>query len=108
MKLLMDITLPPLQTVFFADFGSVAMKMAVRYWQGEGGDGHKILAFRCGYYGDTFGAVSVGGLAGGVCGMFVGNLGGRIFAEASAVPFGENYNQSGRAEITKIFAQNRG
>lgn len=110
-KLLVDITPPPLQTVFFADSGSVAvevaMKMAVQYWQGKGEDRHKMLAFRCGYHGDTFGAMSVSDPVGGMHGMFAGNINSQIFAEAPAVPFGENCSQSDLAEITKIFAQNK-
>ena len=53
-----------LNHVFFTDFGSVAvevaMKMAVQYWLNRGVPGrHRFLAFRGAYHGDTLGAMSV-------------------------------------------------
>lgn len=61
----------PFKKVFYSDNGStateVAIKMAIQYWwnqerdaKGPGGfPRKKILAFRDGYHGDTFGAMSV-------------------------------------------------
>ncbi len=53
-----------LDHVFFSDSGSVAvevaMKMATQYWRNRGIEGRtKFLAFRGGYHGDTFAAMSV-------------------------------------------------
>jgi adenosylmethionine-8-amino-7-oxononanoate aminotransferase len=50
--------------VFYSDNGStaveVAIKMAIQYWKNEEGrPRNKILAFKHGYHGDTFGAMSV-------------------------------------------------
>lgn len=50
--------------LFFSDNGStaveVAMKMAIQYWSNKGRPRNKVIAFRNGYHGDTFGAMSAG------------------------------------------------
>ncbi|MDR2221578.1 MAG: adenosylmethionine--8-amino-7-oxononanoate transaminase [Flavobacteriaceae bacterium] len=58
--------LPVAQTkVFYTDNGStaieVALKMAIQANYNKGGKKTKILAFKNGYHGDTFGAMSVSG-----------------------------------------------
>lgn len=49
--------------IFFSDNGStaveVALKMAIQFWRNQGIRKDKILAFKHGYHGDTFGAMSV-------------------------------------------------
>ncbi|MDR6804961.1 adenosylmethionine-8-amino-7-oxononanoate aminotransferase [Dyadobacter sp. BE34] len=56
------------QKVFFSDNGStaveVALKMALQYAYNRGEKKTKILAFRQGYHGDTFGAMAVSGRSG--------------------------------------------
>ena len=51
--------------VFFSDNGStaveVAIKMAIQYWHNKGIKKTKIIAFKGGYHGDTFGAMSASG-----------------------------------------------
>ena len=53
------------QKVFYTDNGStaveVALKMCLQYWFNKGAPRRKVLAFRHGYHGDTFGAMSVSG-----------------------------------------------
>jgi adenosylmethionine-8-amino-7-oxononanoate aminotransferase len=54
----------PLERVFFAESGSVAvevaMKMAVQYWLNRGVRGRsRMLCFRGGYHGDTFATMAV-------------------------------------------------
>ena len=61
---LVEITPAPLQHVFFADSGSVsvevAIKMCLQYWHSQARPGkHRLLTWRGGYHGDTFGAMSV-------------------------------------------------
>ena len=53
-----------LSRVFYSDNGStaveVALKVAIQYWYNRGKRKTKFLAFKGGYHGDTFGAMSVG------------------------------------------------
>lgn len=63
-QLLVQITPPGLDTVFFSDSGSVAVevavKMALQYWRGRGRpDKRRLMTWRGGYHGDTFAAMSV-------------------------------------------------
>jgi len=63
-KLLLSIVPNKMEKVFFTDSGSVsvevAMKMALQYWQAQGGRKKtKFLALKHAYHGDTFGAMSV-------------------------------------------------
>ena len=91
---LVELTPAPLQSVFFADSGSVAvevaMKMAIQYWhaRSESGKQH-FLALRCGYHGDTFGAMSVCDPVTGMHGLFNEVLAQQFFVESPSCRFGE-------------------
>jgi adenosylmethionine-8-amino-7-oxononanoate aminotransferase len=68
-----------LSHVFFSDSGSVAvevaMKMAVQFWLNRGERGRtKFVAFKGGYHGDTFGAMSVCDPEEGMHALFKGAL----------------------------------
>ncbi|MFN8278187.1 MAG: adenosylmethionine--8-amino-7-oxononanoate transaminase [Chitinophagales bacterium] len=55
--------LPHYGKVFFSDNGSTAteaaVKMALQFWANKNEPRHTLIAFREGYHGDTFGAMSV-------------------------------------------------
>ena len=68
-----------LTRVFFSDFGSVAvevaMKMAVQFWINRGVRGRtQFLAFKGGYHGDTSGAMAVCDPEEGMHALFAGLL----------------------------------
>lgn len=75
----------PLNRVFFADSGSVAvevaMKMAVQFWINQGDKGRtRFLSFRDGYHGDTLAAMSVTDPDEGMHALFKGYLPEQVIA----------------------------
>ena len=70
-----------LDHVFFADSGSVsvevAIKLVLQYWHGER---RKLLTWRGGYHGDTFGAMAVCDPVSGMHSRFAGTLAEHVFA----------------------------
>ena len=84
---LVEMTAEPLQHVFLADSGSVAVevaiKMALQYWFAQGESGRqRLLTVRGGYHGDTFGAMAVCDPVNGMHSMFSGVLAEHLFAPA--------------------------
>jgi adenosylmethionine-8-amino-7-oxononanoate aminotransferase len=91
---LVEITPEPLQSVFFADSGSVsvevALKMAIQYWNAKQQPvKQKFLTIRHGYHGDTFGAMSVTDPVSGMHSLFADVLAQQYFVDAPACRFGE-------------------
>lgn len=84
-QLLVEITPPGLDTVFFSDSGSVsvevAVKMALQYWRGRGRPGkHRLMTWRGGYHGDTFTPMSVCDPEGGMHSLWTDILARQVFA----------------------------
>lgn len=93
---LVGITPEPLQHVFFADSGSVsvevAIKMCVQYWRSRGRpDKHRLLTWRGGYHGDTFGAMSVCDPDGGMHSLWSGVLPQQVFVPRPPVELDPAY-----------------
>ncbi len=91
---LVEITPAPLRHVFFTDSGSVsvevAIKMCLQYWCCAGRPGkHRLLTWRGGYHGDTFGAMSICDPDGGMHSLWREVLPRQVFADlppATMVP----------------------
>jgi adenosylmethionine-8-amino-7-oxononanoate aminotransferase len=78
---LVAMTPAPLQHVFFADSGSVAVEVALKLcFQARPGR-RRLLTVRGGYHGDTLGAMSVTDPVGGMHALFAGALPEHVFAE---------------------------
>ncbi|HSG65309.1 MAG TPA: adenosylmethionine--8-amino-7-oxononanoate transaminase [Gammaproteobacteria bacterium] len=85
-KRLRDLLPGEMEKVFFSESGSVSvevgMKIAVQYWLNRGVAGRtRFLAFRHGYHGDTFGAMSVSDPEGGMHRLFGGVVGGQLIVD---------------------------
>lgn len=105
-KNLADITPTPLQKIFFADSGSVAVevaiKMALQYWQAVGKSRKtRLLAMRGGYHGDTFAAMSVCDPTTGMHHLFNSVLTQQIFADAPSCGFDEPWDETYIADFER-------
>jgi adenosylmethionine-8-amino-7-oxononanoate aminotransferase len=94
---LIGITPAGLETVFFADSGSVsvevAIKTAIQYQRARGEAGRqKLLALRGAYHGDTLGAMAACDPVTGMHSAFRDVLTPHFFADRPAVRFGTEWN----------------
>jgi adenosylmethionine-8-amino-7-oxononanoate aminotransferase len=83
---LRDLLPGDMEKVFFSESGSVSvevgMKIAVQYWLNRGISGRtRFLAFRHGYHGDTFAAMSVCDPQEGMHRLFADVIGGQLVVE---------------------------
>jgi adenosylmethionine-8-amino-7-oxononanoate aminotransferase len=93
---LVEITPEPLRHVFLADSGSVsvevAIKMCLQYWRSRGRPAkHRLMTWRGGYHGDTFGAMSVCDPDGGMHALWSDVLPRQLFASAPPAAFETGY-----------------
>jgi len=101
-----------LESVFFADSGSVAVevaiKMALQYWRGRGESGRdRLVTVRSGYHGDTFGAMAVCDPDAGMHSMFGEGLARHLFAPAPTPAFDSPFDKSHVEELTALLDQHR-
>ncbi|MFK0569619.1 adenosylmethionine--8-amino-7-oxononanoate transaminase [Endozoicomonas sp.] len=106
-KKLVAMTPEPIQTVFFADSGSVAVevaiKMAMQYWIArDRPEKNKMLTVRGGYYGDTTGGMSVCDPDGGMHHWFTGILPQHYFVPRPECRFGEAFEEKHIEELRQI------
>jgi adenosylmethionine-8-amino-7-oxononanoate aminotransferase len=109
-QLLVELTPPALDRVFFSDSGSVAvevaLKMAIQYWYSAGKPAkQKQLSLRNGYHGDTFGAMSVCDPVTGMHHLFGAALPQQIFAPAPTCAYDAACEDSDIRELAALLAQ---
>lgn len=108
---LVAMTPAPLECVFLADSGSVAvevaMKMALQYWHARGQPRQRFLTFRNGYHGDTFGAMSICDPDNSMHSLWQGYLPEHLFAPAPQCGFGDEWNEMDIVPFARLMAAHR-
>lgn len=107
---LVEITPAPLECVFLADSGSVAvevaLKMALQYWQARGEKRQCVLTLRHGYHGDTFGAMAVCDPDNSMHSLYKGYLPPHIFVTAPQCGFNDKWDSRDLEPIERELAHN--
>ncbi|MBR9828542.1 MAG: adenosylmethionine--8-amino-7-oxononanoate transaminase [Oceanospirillales bacterium] len=109
---LVEMTPEPLQRVFIADSGSVAvevaLKMAIQYWHARGKPGkQRMLSIRNGYHGDTFGAMSVCDPVNGMHELFSGVLSTQLFAPRPETGFDATFDPSDITALEQLLVDHQ-
>lgn len=108
---LVAMTPEPLECVFLADSGSVAvevaMKMALQYWHAKGQQRQRFLTFRNGYHGDTFGAMSVCDPQNSMHSLWQGYLPQHLFAPAPQSRFDGDWDERDMVAFARLMAAHR-
>jgi len=108
---LVAMTPAPLECVFLADSGSVAvevaMKMALQYWQAKGQPRQRFLTFCNGYHGDTFGAMSVCDPDNSMHSLWQGYLPDNLFAASPQSRFDGEWDERDIVPFARLMAAHR-
>lgn len=100
----------PLEHVFLADSGSVAVevaaKMCLQYWVSRGRpEKRRLLTWRGGYHGDTFHPMSVCDPEGGMHALWRGTLPTQVFADAPPDGFDTPVDPAYAAHLEALVAR---
>ncbi len=110
-KKLVDMTPEPLQHVFLADSGSVAvevsLKMALQYWHAKGERRPKFLTIKHGYHGDTFAAMSVTDPNNSMHSLYKGFLPEHIFAQSPECRFDAEWREDDISDFKQKLESNQ-
>ncbi|KZS63771.1 adenosylmethionine--8-amino-7-oxononanoate aminotransferase BioA [Mycobacterium kansasii] len=109
-RLLVELTPPGLDTVFFSDSGSVAVevavKMALQYWRSRGRPAkHRLMTWRGGYHGDTFTPMSICDPDGGMHSLWTDILARQVFASQVPRDYDPGYSAAFEAQLAEHAAE---